>query len=80
MSAQCDIKIKSPTYPINNELVIKHDADDTIYSLKSKIKAQLLNETLIESAQKLIYAGHVLEDLKTLSELNVRTKTFNSYT
>ena len=68
---QCDIRIKSPTYPIQ-DLIIKHDASDTILSLKRKIKAQLLNETLIESAQKLIYAGHVLEDVKTLSELNVR--------
>lgn len=69
--AQCDIRIKSPTYPLERELIIAHSIDDTILALKSKIKKQLLNETLLESAQKLIYAGHVLEDVKTLSELNV---------
>lgn len=68
----CDIRIKSPTYPIGSDLVIKHAIDDTILNLKTKIKHKLANELLTEASQKLIYSGHVLDDLKTLSELNVR--------
>lgn len=69
---QCEIKIKSPTYPITPELVIQHDSSDTILSLKGKIKDRIGNAALVESSQKLIYAGHVLEDGKTLSQSSVR--------
>lgn len=68
---ECDIRIKSPTYPMSAEFVIKHMADDTILSLKRKIRDGLCNDQLVESAQKLIYAGHVLEDSKTLAQLQV---------
>lgn len=68
---ESDIRIKSPTYPISAELVIKHMSDDTILQLKTKIKDSLGNDQLVEASQKLIYAGHVLEDGKTLAQLNV---------
>lgn len=68
---QCDIKIKSPTYPIDVELIITQDADESVLLLKGKIRESLGNSALVESTQKLIYGGHVLEDNKTLAQLNV---------
>lgn len=68
---ECDIRIKSPTYSISTDLIIKHNSDDTVFQLKTKIKHALANDSLIETSQKLIYAGHVLEDDRTLSQLNV---------
>lgn len=67
----CEIRIKSPTYPIGSDLVIKHSPEDTIFNLKTKIKDKLDNDLLNEASQKLIYSGHVLDDGKTLIELNV---------
>ncbi|ORY86194.1 hypothetical protein BCR37DRAFT_385675 [Protomyces lactucae-debilis] len=71
MTEQVEIKIKSPTYPMAADLTLFHSQHDTVHKLKYGIQLALNNANLTPAAQKLIYAGHVLQDEKTLLELNL---------
>jgi hypothetical protein len=71
MGDKVEIRIKSPTYRLDADLTLFHSQHDTIHQLKGGIQLALNNTALTPEAQKLIFAGHVLQDSKTLLELNL---------